>query len=151
MDPMKELIDAQTVERALLALAVVGPLLGLLGGLGWSATKKAAVRTGALRGLAVGLSGPLVWLLWRLFSWLTRFQPAANPEQDYFGLERVDILLLNTVIFVAVGAAVGLAVRRIRERDARDQRAAEGSRGDSLGLNQSEMLVTSSGEEEAQQ
>jgi len=151
MDPMKELIDEQTVERAMLALAVGGPLLGLLGGLGWSVVRRAAIRVGALRGLTVGLAGPLVWALWRLFSWLTRFQPAANPDNDYYGLERVDILLLNTAIFVAVGAAVGLAVRRVRERDARAAGANEADSGDSLVLNQSEMLVTSSGEEEAQQ
>ena len=151
MDPMKELIDESTVERAMLALVVAGPLLGLVGGLGWSALRRTSARVGVVRGLAVGLSGPLVWVLWRLFSWLTRFQPAANPEQDYFGLERVDILLLNTVIFVAVGAVVGLAVRRIRERDARAEAAVGRTGDDSLALNQSEMLVTSSGEEGAQQ
>jgi hypothetical protein len=118
MDPIKELVDETTLQRAMLALVVVGPLAGGVLGMVLAAAKRQSVRLGLGRGLVGGLLGPLAWLLWRLFEWLTRFQPAADPQHDYFGLERVDVLLLNIVIFVAVGAGVGLLVRRVRARDA---------------------------------
>lgn len=111
MDTMHELINERQVESALLALAAAGPVVGLVLGALWR-------RLGALRGLGLGLLGPLVWLLWRLFCHLTRFAPAAEPRNDYFGLERVDVLALNLVLFTAVGAVVGLLIRRVRQHDA---------------------------------
>jgi MFS family permease len=117
MDPLKELLDEAKVEAAIRALVVVGPACGLaLGGL-WAALGRGAWRVGLGRGLAVGLLGPLVWLLWRLYSHLVRFAPAADPKDDYFGLERVDVLLLNVVIFTSVGALVGWLIGRVRARD----------------------------------
>ena len=148
MDPMKELIDEQTVEHVMLALLVAGPLLGLAGGLVWSLARRGALRLALGRGLCYGLAGPLVWALWRLFSWLTRFQPGPTPEQDYYGLERVDILLLNVAIFVAVGVVLGLLWRRL---GGPQPVAATAATGDSAPLNQPEMQATSSGELEAQQ
>ena len=107
---MHELIDERKLESALTALALAGPVVGLLVGL-------MRRKLGAARGLGLGLLGPLVWVLWRLFSHLTRFAPAADPAHDYFGLERVDILALNLILFTAVGAVVGLLIRRFRRRD----------------------------------
>ncbi len=118
MDEMRELIDEAAVERAFAVLAVAGPLVGLAGGAVWSSLNKAAPRIGLLRGLAIGLLGPLLLGLWRLFSWLVRYEPAPDPANDYFGLERVDVLLLNVVIFVAVGASIGWLVRKVRANDA---------------------------------
>ena len=118
MDEMKELIDERVVEQVIGAVALLGPVLGLVGGFVSSRKHGRPVSWGLTRGLGVGLLGTLVWVLWRLFSWLVRYQPAADPKHDYFGLERVDVLFLNIVIFVAVGAAVGYVIRRVREGDA---------------------------------
>jgi len=118
MDEMRELIDEATVERIFAVLAVAGPVVGLAAGAAWSAIKKASPKVGLVRGLSIGLLGPLVLVLWRLFSWLVRYQPAPDPANDYFGLERVDVLLLNGVIFIAVGVAIGLLVRKVRAMDA---------------------------------
>ncbi len=118
MDEMRELIDEAALERAFLLVAVAGPFVGLAAGAVWAGLRRGAWRTGLVRGLLGGLLGPLVLGLWRLFSWLVRYQPAPDPANDYFGLERVDVLLLNVVIFVAVGATIGLLVRRVRARDA---------------------------------
>lgn len=117
MDEMRELIDEAAVERAFAMLAVAGPVLGLAGGAVWAALRRASYRVGVLRGLAIGLLGPLVLGLWRLFSWLVRYEPAPDPANDYFGLERVDVLLLNVAIFVAVGAGLGWLVRKVRAKD----------------------------------
>lgn len=118
MDEMKELVSEQAVETAMLALAVAGPLLGLSGGALWALAKKRTVPPALVRGLLVGLLGPLVWVLWRYYSWTVRYQPAPDPADDYFGLERVDVLLGNVVVFLAVGALIGWLVRRVRARDA---------------------------------
>lgn len=128
MGDMKELIDEAVVEKAFLVIAIAGPLLGLAAGAVYASVKHQAWRVGLVRGFALGLLGPLILGLWRLYSWLVRYQPAPDPADDYFGLERVDILLLNIVIFVATGALLGWLIRRIRDRDA--ARAAQGPVGD---------------------
>ncbi|NUP99735.1 MAG: hypothetical protein HUU35_07765 [Armatimonadetes bacterium] len=119
MEEMKELIDEAVVERAILLIGLLGPLVGLLLGGLYAQVKRQPSRLGFGRGFLLGLLGPLVYGLWRLYSWLVRYQPAPDPKDDYFGLERVDILLLNVVIFVTVGALVGWLIRLVRERDAR--------------------------------
>ena len=118
MGDMKELIDEVLVERAMFALLFVGPLAGLAGGALWSALRRQRLAFGAGRGLALGLLGPLVTGLWHGYSYLVRFEPASDPSHDYFGLERVDVLLVNIVLFALVGWAVGSLIRKVRERDA---------------------------------
>jgi len=113
MDEMKELLDEATVERVIALLGLVGPLLGLAGGLLYGRLRRLELGFAAVRGLLVGLLGTLTWVMWRLFSYLVRYQPAPDPKQDYFGLERVDVLLLNMVLFIAVGVAVGLVIRSL--------------------------------------
>lgn len=113
MNTPAEMISEAQVERLMLTLLWLGPLLGLAGGLVWAAVRRVAPGVGARLGLWVGLLGPLVWVLWRVFAWLTRFSPGATPERDYFGLERVDVLLGLVVLFIAVGAGVGWLSRRV--------------------------------------
>lgn len=117
MEPMTELLDEAAVERAILLIGILGPLLGLLAGGLWAKLKQTALLPTVLRGGALGLLGTLVWALWRLYSHLVRFEPAPDPADDYFGLERVDILFVNLGIFVAVGLAVGWTIRWVRDRD----------------------------------
>lgn len=118
MGDMKELIDERLVEQVILLLGVAGPVIGLVVGVLVGPRRGLTAAQGALRGLGLGLLGTLVWVLWRLYSYLVRYEPAPDPSQDYFGLERVDVLLLNVVIFVAVGAAVGWLIRWVGDRDA---------------------------------
>jgi len=102
MEPMRELIEEATVERAMLLLLGGGIPAGLLlGGLwGW---RRHRLREGLGKGFFLGLLGPLTWGMWRLYSYLTRY----DPRTDYFGLERVDVFFLNLLLFTAVGAGLG--------------------------------------------
>ncbi|MCC7494363.1 MAG: hypothetical protein IT204_18545 [Fimbriimonadaceae bacterium] len=129
MDEMKELLDEQQVAQAIRLLGLLGPLVGLTGGLVWARLRGLKPRLGLLWGLFYGLLGSLVWGLWKLYSHLVRYEPAADPRQDYFGLERVDVLLLNVLIFATVGALVGRLARWLRERPSSEP-AAEPTSGD---------------------
>jgi len=62
-----------------------------------------------VRGLALGLLGPLAWLAWLLFRWTVRI----DPETHYVGLYRPQVLLTDALIFLAAGTALGLLYRRI--------------------------------------
>jgi hypothetical protein len=103
MDPMREIIDEGTVEKAFLALALVGPLLGLAGG-AWLGVARKRMRFYVPRGLAVGCLGVLNWGLWRFYSYRVRY----DPQSQYFGLEKVSVLVLNLLIFTLVGGIIGL-------------------------------------------
>src|SRR3989442_1085768 len=100
---MEEMINLAVVERALAALAVLLPLAGLAAGLAWGATRGRG-RSGALQGLIVGLSGPLVWLLWRAY----------NAIENHYGLDSVKALLLNLALFAAVGIVIGTSIQVFR-------------------------------------
>lgn len=105
---MHELIQAWQIEEALRALVWAGPLLGLLIG----AVAGAALRQGARavwRGLAVGLIGPIIYALWRLFEYMVRY----NPQTERAGLHSVATLALSALLFIAVGALLGAFYRRL--------------------------------------
>lgn len=108
-----EMINEASLQRLMLALCWLGPLVGLLSGMAWAKLAKHALGEGVRRGVVLGLLGPLVWLLWHGFEWVTRFAPGPTPEQDYFGLERVDVLLALVVAFAALGVALGVLWRRL--------------------------------------
>lgn len=99
---MQELISPAQSESLVLALA--GVLL--LGGaaFGW--------KTIGARGVLFGLSGPLVFGLWQFHKWITRY----DPQTEYFGLDKVRVLLVEIVLFVALGAAVGFICRKFYPR-----------------------------------
>ncbi|HIE51815.1 MAG TPA: hypothetical protein EYP85_08655 [Armatimonadetes bacterium] len=100
---MRELIEEQTVETLMRTLAWAGPLAGLLVGILLGVPRR-QIGLLAFKGLAVGCLGSLNWGLWRLYSYLTRY----DPQTGYFGLERVDVLLLNLAIFAGVGLLLGI-------------------------------------------
>lgn len=103
MKEMQEIIDERTVETLMRTLAVAGPSLGLVAGALLGALRK-RWRYYLPRGLAVGSLGLLNWSLWRLYSYLVRY----DPQTQYFGLEKVSILMLNMLLFTAVGGIIGL-------------------------------------------
>lgn len=104
---MHEIITLEQFGRALGALAMAGPLLGAtVGGVvAWVGRR----RQPFLRGLALGMLGPLLWLAWLLFRWTVRI----DPETRYVGLYRPQVLIADVLIFVAAGIALGLLYRRI--------------------------------------
>jgi hypothetical protein len=115
MDGSGELIDLVVVERVLLALAVGLPIAGLLVGLGWGAVRRRAL-IGALEGLGVGLLGPGVWVLWRVY----------NAIEDHYGLDSVKALLINLTLFLCVGAVVGVIVGTVAARRSTNQDMVDG-------------------------
>ena len=64
------------------------------------------------RGAALGLVGPILYGLWRWYSWLVRLDPATG----YVGLHKPSVLFLNVIAFAAVGIILGMAYGRILRR-----------------------------------
>ncbi len=85
----------QLVLLAAIALSVLGAILGF-----WAAKT---------RGLVAILAGPLVFLLWQGHQWITRY----DPQTNYFGLDKVWVLALEVVIFVAIGGLGGWIWNRV--------------------------------------
>src|SRR5436309_9367306 len=99
---MRELVDLAAVQWWFTVLAVALPLLGI--GIG-SVLQFRARRAGSLAiGIALGLLGPINWLLWRVY----------NGIEDHYGLDSVKAMLLNLALFAALGIAVGIGVRAFR-------------------------------------
>jgi hypothetical protein len=100
---LREIIEVSTVERWFVMLAFVGPVVGLLLGAGIGA-RQGFQKRGAMMGLCVGLLGTLNWILWRLYNALT----------DANGLDTVRNVLINLVVFVGIGAALGFGLGYVR-------------------------------------
>jgi len=98
MDEMRELITVDQANRLFLAIAVAVPVFGLLFGTVLGA-RSGNARTGALRGLLVGLFGPINFVLWKVYNGIT----------DRLGLDTVKNLLVNLGLFIGLGIAAGLA------------------------------------------
>jgi hypothetical protein len=95
-----ELVDPAAVERVLGLLALLLPVAGLLGG-AIAARRRAGPASGSIvRGLAVGLLGPLAWGLWRVTSAI----------QSRLGLDSVAALFIDFGIFIMVGVAIGIVI-----------------------------------------
>lgn len=92
---MQELISPQQSDTLILLGAVLLTIIGSVWG----------YRSRGARGLAAGLCGPLLWAMWQAHKYFTRYDPATG----YFGLDKVKVLLLEGVLFVALGAALGWA------------------------------------------
>ena len=99
MSQLQELISpAQSnflVLIASIALTVFGAGLGF-----WAARG---------RGLIAALGGPLIFGLWQFHQWITRY----DPQTGYFGLDKVWVLGLEIIVFVALGVVLGFLWNRI--------------------------------------
>jgi hypothetical protein len=110
MDDMREIVDIRTVDAAIRAGGGVWFGLCLLAGF---LLRMVGHRPSSLRrGLYVGMIGPIVMGLWSLYSWMTRY----DPQTGYFGLDKVWVLVVNALIFVAVGGLYGLGLRWVWNR-----------------------------------
>ncbi len=95
---LPELISPERANQLVLLAAIALSILSA--GLGFWAAKT--------RGLIAILSGPLIYLLWQGHQWITRY----DPESGYFGLDKVWVLALEAIVFVAIGAAAGWVWKR---------------------------------------
>ena len=109
---MHELIDLGKFELVLQILAAVTLPLGLIVGTCLGRVR-GAMRAQIIRGAAVGLLGPIIYILWRYYRWMVRLE----PETGYVGLHRPGVLALNVGVFIIVGAILGLAYTRIFRGD----------------------------------
>ncbi len=101
---MRELVDLAAVEWWFGILAVALPILAM--GIG-AALQFRARRPGTLAiGIALGLLGPINWLLWHVY----------NRIEDHYGLDSVKAMLLNLALFAALGLAAGAAIRLLSRR-----------------------------------
>lgn len=104
---MTELITVEQAEAVLRALIWVGPLLGALIGLIAGLARKCPA-LGLWQGVAVGLLGPVVYGMWRFYSYTVRY----DPETGEAGLHRVWVHALNALIFIVLGVVLGVIYRR---------------------------------------
>jgi len=110
---MHELIDVGKFELALQILAAATLPVGLIVG-SCLGRVRGAMRTQIIRGAAVGLLGPIIYVLWCYYRWMVRL----DPETGYVGLHRPGVVALNVAVFIIVGALLGLAYTRIFRGDA---------------------------------
>ena len=104
MPEMQELVSPQQSETLVLLASTLITVIGA--GLGYRELK--------IRGLLAGLCGPLVWGLWLIHKYVTRY----DPQTGYFGLDKVKVLLGEVVLFVVLGAVLGWAWNALsRSRD----------------------------------
>ncbi len=117
MGDLNEIVSVAAVSRLFVWLAIALPIVGAGVGAVWAA-RKGSVRTGLLRGLTIGLIGPLNLVLWRVYNAIT----------DRNGLDTVSNLAINLGLFVLVGAALGLVFgRSAREEPAEAQSGEVGA------------------------
>ena len=106
MNEMKEIVTVEQVNGLFLALAVGAPILGAALGAAAGSRRRQA-RQLALRGLLIGLLGPLNLILWNVYNGIT----------DRLGLDSVRNLLVNLALFLALGVVGGLIVSRFAGRE----------------------------------
>jgi hypothetical protein len=117
---MTELVTVEQADAVLRALLWLGPLLGALIGLIAGVIRRCPV-VGLWQGVAVGLLGPVVYGLWRLYSYTVRY----DPESGVAGLHRISVHVVNGLIFIVLGVALGVIYRRFVFREVADAADAE--------------------------
>lgn len=91
---MKELITIEQADHIMWAILVIAPLIGLIAG---AIAKQ--IKPYLLWGAAIGVGN---LLLWKVYGAIT----------DKLGLDSVANLLVNLVLFIAIGVTVGFFVGR---------------------------------------
>jgi glucose dehydrogenase len=99
MSNLDELISPQRSDMIVIFASIALTLIGA--GLGFWAART--------RGLIAALGGPLVFGLWQFHKWITRY----DPQTGYFGLDKVWVLGLEIVVFIALGVVSGLVWSRV--------------------------------------
>ena len=91
---MQELISPAQSET----LALIVSLLVALGAANWG------YRVLDKRGIALGALGFVVYALWHIHKYVTRY----DAQSGYFGLDKVSVLLGEVVGVVVLGATLGV-------------------------------------------
>ncbi len=103
---MAELLDVILNDRNILlfliALAVLSPAVGAAVG-AFQGRRDNQKKLYVLNGFAHGLIGTLVLAMWFVYNALT----------NHYGLDTVKNLLINLAVFIGVGLAAGLILRRL--------------------------------------
>lgn len=105
---MEELVTVEQAGAVIATLAWAGPVAGLIVGIIAGSMQGKPAR-GASRGLAIGALGPVIWVLWLVFSHLVRY----NPQTGRAGLHSISTLVVSALIFVVVAMALGAFYGRI--------------------------------------
>ncbi len=105
---MEELVTVEQAGAIVATLAWAGPVAGIIVGIIAGAMQGKPAR-GAIRGLATGMLGPVICVLWLAFNHLVRY----NPQTGRAGLHSISTLVISALIFVVVGIALGAFYGRI--------------------------------------
>jgi hypothetical protein len=116
---MKELVTTEQATRVLFLLALSLPIAGLVIG-GVVGLRRGRARRGLGIGLLIGHTGPLTFVLWKVY----------NAIMGRYGLDSVKGLLINLALFVAVGLVLGMVVGwRLRRQAAASPQETAPTRG----------------------
>jgi hypothetical protein len=100
---MSWLYNERVISTLFLALIVATPAAATVGGLVHKGLARGLSNRALVLWVVLALSGPLNYGLWRLY----------NVIEDYWGLDRVEPLLVNFAIFIFLGVAIGLVLRSL--------------------------------------
>jgi hypothetical protein len=118
VDPTRELVDAGQVGIGLAVVSGAAAVLSVALGIAGKAPttpRRAGLRRGAL--LAAGVV--LLFPMWLVYNWI----------EDALGLDSVAALCINLVLFLAVGAASGWAIRKFWPADPPEDASAGTAHG----------------------
>ena len=104
---MSWLYDEQFVSRLFVALIVATPGLAVIGAFIHRAVAHGLSRCAVVGWVVVALAGPANYGLWQMY----------NGIEDYWGLDRVEPLLINLAIFIVLGIGVGIVLRLLLRRE----------------------------------
>jgi len=108
MTDYREIVDLGQFARGVQALALAVPVVAILISLIVGAARK-QIAAGLVKGVALGLLGPIIYGLWLLYSYNIRY----DPKTGYVGLHHVSVLLLNVAVFAVVGVVLGFLYSRV--------------------------------------
>jgi hypothetical protein len=99
------ILNESNINRLIAAAAIILPL-GCIAFYIILRRRLAAQPAGKVWVAAIGIFGPLVWVLWHVY----------NAIENAYGLDSVRGLVINLVLFIAVGVIFGLMLRLWRNR-----------------------------------
>ena len=103
MDPqLHEIVDLAQVDLAMVYVALAAPVLGIIIG-AVVGRLRSGIIYGIGRGLAFGMLGPIIFVMWRFYRYMIRYDPATG----YVGLHKMSVLALNVCVFAIVGLLLG--------------------------------------------
>ena len=89
---MQELISPAQSEKLVLLGALLLALWGAVSG----------YRALGVKGLLGFVPGLLIWPLWQMHKYVTRY----DPQTGYFGLDKVKVLFCEAILFIVIGAVM---------------------------------------------